>query len=619
MDKKSGIGLLLITLLVFAWMIYVSTNQEPVKNEQTQQTKSSNTQVQKNTSSEPQNSNIIGDSARFIQKFGSTFAPFAYGNEEFVTIKTDLYTAKISSKGAVVKSWKLTKFNKWDGTKVQLINDKMGELSMFFSSMEGKRIDSRHLFFKFDKPASEITIKGSEKYSFNAIIDLGNGKSIVKTFVFEGNSYHLDQNIQINNLDNIIPSRGYNFVWNKGIAYQEYSSVDESNDAVAHVSMNDASEELNADKDEPVESSYTGIVDYAAIRTKYFTASIIPQPWKRFDGTVDINGYRNHYPNSGIIETYGISFRVPYKGGVQKNDFRVYLGPLDYDIVSDYGMHKLVNFGWAIFRPIGEYLLLPLFRMVYKFVHNYGIAILLFSLLIKILLHPLSVQQLRSSQKMQLLTPELTKIREKYKDDQATQQKETMKLYSEYGINPAGGCLPLVLQMPIMFSLWAVLKAAIELRQEGFIWWITDLSMPDVIVDFGFSILGITHLSGLALLMGVTMFIQQKMTITDPRQKALVYMMPIMFVFMFSNFPSGLNLYYFFFNLLSIGQQYYMNNFSKKRMTLEEMKRAPKKESWLQKKLQQAQEVAESQGRSIPGSRNTNNNSNTKRPNQRKK
>jgi len=194
----------------------------------------------------------------------------------------------------------------------------------------------------------------------------------------------------------------------------------------------------------------------------------------------------------------------------------------------------------------------------------------------------------------------MTKLREKFKDDQQAQQKETMKLYSEYGINPMGGCLPLLLQMPILFALWAVLQSAIDLRQEPFMLWIKDLSTPDVIFTIpGFPI--IQHFSGLALLMGVTLFFQQKMTLTDPRQKAMIYMMPIMFTLMFSSFPSGLNLYYFMFNLIGIAQQIWINKFSKKQPTLEQMKKAPKKEGWMQRKMREAQELAEAQGRSIPG------------------
>jgi YidC/Oxa1 family membrane protein insertase len=160
--------------------------------------------------------------------------------------------------------------------------------------------------------------------------------------------------------------------------------------------------------------------------------------------------------------------------------------------------------------------------------------------------------------------------------------------------------LPLLLQMPILYSMWSVLRTSIDLRQADFIWWITDLSLPDTIVTFPVAILGIKHISGLALLMGVTLFFQQKLTITDPRQKALVYMMPIMFTLMFSNFPAGLNLYYFMFNLLGIIQQIYINKFSRKRLTLEDLKKMPKKEGWIQKKMKQAQEIAESQGKSAP-------------------
>jgi YidC/Oxa1 family membrane protein insertase len=178
-----------------------------------------------------------------------------------------------------------------------------------------------------------------------------------------------------------------------------------------------------------------------------------------------------------------------------------------------------------------------------------------------------------------------------------------MKLYSEYGINPAGGCLPLLLQMPILFALWQFLRSTIDLRQEGFILWITDLSIPDVIIDIGFKlpIFNMDKFSGLAILMGVTLFIQQKMTVTDPRQKMLVWMMPIMFTLMFSNFPSGLNLYYFMFNLFSIAQQYYMNNLAKNKLTLADLKRMPKKEGWLQKKMREAQEIAAERGKSLPG------------------
>ena len=164
--------------------------------------------------------------------------------------------------------------------------------------------------------------------------------------------------------------------------------------------------------------------------------------------------------------------------------------------------------------------------------------------------------------KMQILQPKIAEIKEKYADDKEKVSKETMKLYSTYGVNPAGGCLPLVLQMPIFIALWGLFKTAIELRQQPFVWWINDLSSPDIILNLSFKLplFGISEISGLAILMGVTTFFQQKMSVKDPNQKALVYVMPVMLTLMFMSFPSGLNLYYFLFNLFSIVQQYYINH-----------------------------------------------------------
>ena len=164
-------------------------------------------------------------------------------------------------------------------------------------------------------------------------------------------------------------------------------------------------------------------------------------------------------------------------------------------------------------------------------------------------------------QKMQALQPMMNEIREKYKEDPQKMNQQVMRLYKEYGVNPAGGCLPMILQLPILYALWAVFSSTIELRQASFMFWIHDLSIPDVITTLPFTIplFGVNQLSGLALLMGVTMLVQQKMSVKDPRQQAMVYMMPILMTLMFNGFPAGLNLYYFVFNLLSIGQQAWIN------------------------------------------------------------
>jgi YidC/Oxa1 family membrane protein insertase len=616
MDKRSLLAIVLITVVVMVWLFYTSiTTQHPTKDANNKVSKTDTTQTvetEKKAEAEESstiyetNNQTLPDSTKLVRKYGAYFAGFAEGKEEIITIETDLLKAKISNKGATLLKWQLKKFKQWNGYPSQLIAetnpDLRGQLYLTFITKEAKKIDSRELYFNIPTNGqTKYTIKGNQSLTITARLQISEDKYIEKKLTFFGNKYHVNSEITINALEDIIPSRGFNYVWSDGLRYQEWNTVDESNDAEAMISMNDDVQKIDASKDEPVEDAGTGIIDFAGIKTKYFGVAIIPQPYRSFDGTVDIFGEKKHVKKDGHIEIYGISFRIPYDGGKLVRKFQVYIGPLDYDIVGDYKITKMVYFGWGFIRYIGEYFILPLFLFIHMFIPNFGITIIVFSLIMKMLLYPLSIQQMRSAQKMKLLAPEMDKIRAKYADDPKEQQKETMKLYSEYGINPASGCLPLLLQMPILFALWSVLRSQLDLRQAGFIWWITDLSLPDILVHLPFSFLGIKFISGLALLMGVTMFLQQKMTVTDPRQKAMVYIMPIMFTLIFSSLPSGLNLYYFMFNLLSIIQQYYINNYSKHRPTLAELKRSPKKEGWLQKKMREAQEMAETQGRSVPG------------------
>ena len=298
-------------------------------------------------------------------------------------------------------------------------------------------------------------------------------------------------------------------------------------------------------------------------------------------------------------------FKLPYRGGSYKQGMTLFVGPMQYDTLATYGLTGIMNFGWKwIVKPIGEFFMLPTLKIIHSGIPNYGIAIILFALLMKALLYPLGITQMKSARKMQLVGPLMNEIREKYKDDNQTQQQEMMKLYSEYGINPAGGCLPLLLQMPFLYALYAVLNLNVELRQASFLpFWLTDLSVPDVILSLPFKLplFNIDKFSGLALLMGATLFVQQKQAVTDPRQKAMVYLMPVMLTLMFSTLPSGLNLYYFVFNVIAIGQQIYQTKFSKNKLTLADLKKMPKKESWLQKKMSEAQAMAGAQGKSIPG------------------
>jgi YidC/Oxa1 family membrane protein insertase len=306
----------------------------------------------------------------------------------------------------------------------------------------------------------------------------------------------------------------------------------------------------------------------------------------------------------GLHETYNARLTLPFQNQtVETQSFILFIGPVDYKELESYGRNlvKIVDFGSFfglkfIVRPIAEYVLLPLFQFINSFIPNYGVVLIIFSIIIKIVVYPLTKSSYQSMKKMQALQPKITELKEKFKDDPQKMNKETMKLYSTYGINPAGGCLPMLLQMPIFVALWGMFQSAIDLRQQPFVGWITDLSQPDVIFSLGtkLPLVGIQEISGLAVLMGITTFVQQKMTVKDPKQQALVYMMPIMLTLLFMSFPSGLNLYYFMFNVLSIAQQYYINH---KGGTVELVPVANpnKKKGFMSKIMEAAEEQAKSQ------------------------
>jgi len=635
MDRNSLLAIVSITVLVIIWMVWMSVNQVPPKDkpENSPQTieKVSNkdtsreeSPVDKEQYGEQEKTNDTADTKvnRNIELYGKTFAQSAIGKKKIITVETDLVKVYLSSRGAVVKQWFLKDFKTWNQYPTQLVWSDYGVLGVKLSSREiGRDVDTRHLYFKFDKNTkNKYLLKGSETATITLTLEPQPGRKIIKTFKFYGNKYQVDVDVTLENFDNLLTNKGYKFEWVRGIRYQERNTVDESNEAEAQVSINGEVFSLDASEYSVQKEKKTGVVDYAAIKTKYFAAAIKPLPARSFDGTVVLKGQRFGAPHKGVIERYDMSYIIPYRGGKQTKKFQVYIGPIDYDVLSEYGLENLVNLGWKfIIRPIGEFFMLPFFLFIYKLIGNYGISIILFSIVMKIILYPLSIQQMRSAQKMKVIAPEVAKVREKYKDDQKQQQQELMKVYSTYGINPAGGCLPLLLQMPILYALWGVLRTSIELRQADFAFWIHDLSLPDSIITLPFPIFGITSLSGLALLMGITMFIQQKMTLTDPKQKAMVYMMPIMFTLMFSYFPAGLNLYYFVFNLLGILQQLYLNNYSKNKLTLADLKRMPKKESWFTKKMKEAQEIAQSQGKTLPGQKSQSRQSNQQHRKKKKK
>ena len=567
MDRQSILGYILIFILLVVWMWMSS----PKAGQQAEQQKAVATQMAQQDSARRAAAAVVQPAnqvptEKLVDPLGKFFAGRDKGQEQVITIESDLFIAEISTKGGVVKRWELKKYKTWDGKPVQLVDyKKRGDLSLLFATADGRLINTHDLYFDLGAsgPVNRV-ITSNEEVDVSFVLPTTNGGRITKTLRFKNGEYGFNTEIAFSKMGDVIANFEYQMVWESGLRYAEHNSVDESSFAAAYAYAGKELTEVDASSTEnKPQKNVSGVVDWVAARTKYFAFAMIPK-----EGTSDggyLEGSRVTAPDKGAIEAYSIAVKMPFKGGQEEGgSFRIFFGPADISLLKAYGvgLDRIVGLGWTwLIRPISEYVMLPLLSALHFIAPNWGVVIILFSLIIKVVLHPLSRSSMRSMKKMQALQPLMDEIKAKYKDDPQKMNQQVMNLYKEYGVNPAGGCLPLLLQFPVMIALYNVLRATIELRQGNFVWWITDLSIPDTIFTLPFEIpfFAIRDISGLALLMGVTMFIQQKMSVKDPRQKAMVWMMPVMMTLLFNSFPSGLNLYYFVFNVLSIGQQVMIN------------------------------------------------------------
>lgn len=559
MDRNATFGFILIFLLLMVWMYMNSPKRTPV-HEQEQQS------VVKKDSAKPiQPKPIEHNTPKSPNPYGAYFAARAHGTDDIITIETELFTAQISSKGGLITKWELKKFKTWDGHPVQLVdNENKGDFSLLFTTSDGRLVNTRDLYFDLDPPSKNISLTGNDEFRLTCSLPASNGGRITKRFMFKNGEYGFKSDIEFKNMGEVISNFEYQIVWENGLQYAEYNSVDESSFAASYLYSGKELTEVDASKiDETAQKDISGVVDWVGERTKYFGLALIPDP-----GTSDgayLEGHRKAMPDNGVYESYSIALKMPFReGGDEKKSMTVFLGPMDHTILKSYAINLegMMSLGWAfLVRPISEYVMLPLFGFLHLIIPNWGLVIIVFSILIKIVLHPLTKTSMKSMKKMQALQPLMEEIKEKHKDDPQKMNSAVMNLYKEYGVNPAGGCLPMLLQLPILYALYMVFRSAIQLRQAGFVGWIHDLSIPDVIysLPFHLPIFGVKDISGLAVFMGITMFVQQKMSVKDPRQKMMIWMMPIMWVLLFMSFPSGLNLYYTTFNILAIAQQMIVN------------------------------------------------------------
>jgi YidC/Oxa1 family membrane protein insertase len=457
-------------------------------------------------------------------------------------VVTPRVAARFTSRGAGVESWALTQFEgKTEQEPVQLVRE--GVEPSLVVELGGRRHDLSSRIFQAER---QTGAGGIEQLVFRTRI--AGDVEVVKKFTVRPESPLVELELELHNVPANVIDPAVEVGWTGLPQAEKLPKVDEGSYG-AIVSVGEEIERIPAGrfKKERVRR-VEGAVHWVGARNKYFFAGVIPPEGVATAAIVsgEAAGHRA-----------GAAVRVPVvSGGDSRHLFRLYLGPLDYWKLKDagFGLEQAVDLGWKIILPLSQALLWLLVQG-YKLIPNYGVVIIIVSALSRILFYPMTRSSMRSMQAMQKLQPEMERIRKKYKDDPQQLNQQVMNLYKKHKVNPVGGCLPMLLQMPVFIALYTVLANSVELRHADFVGWIHDLSAPDTLFRLnGFEF----HV--LPILMAASMFWQQKLTPTDPRQAALTYIMPLMMLFFFYGFPSGLALYWTVTNLLSVAQQYMINS-----------------------------------------------------------
>ena len=462
-----------------------------------------------------------------------------------INVKTNLYDLTISNKnGGSLMSYSLYSFSDHSDKLVNLIDElNSNNLLLSFISVDGDKVSLNHNWSPLSSSRTISVDKGQKSLTYSTRYQ---GQTIEKKLTFYPDSYNIDIDVLFKQPSKFISRNQYNLGWSGGLPPTEKNISNDYQFFEGFASLGGEHMGAKPKKGKLTEESQKGSTLWSAIKTKYFISAIVPSdPGIAARVESELVDKRPVY-NTEITQSTSSS-----------NSFTLYLGPLDYDNLKafDVDLESNVDLGWALFRPIGQLISWMLTKM-YAIIPNYGVVVILFAFLIKLLLNPLTVKTFESTRKMQALAPEINKIKERYKNDPQKMSRAQMELYKSSGANPMGGCLPMLIQMPILVSVFSIFRSKIEFRGAPFFGWIDDLSVPDTLTELGGFPINI-----LPVLMGSTMFIQQKMMAApnaDANQKTMMYVMNAFFLFLFYSFPSGLNLYYFVFNLLSIIQQKYM-------------------------------------------------------------
>ena len=515
------------------------------------------------------------------------FSGASLGEESKRILENDDMKITFSSKGGKIETVELKNYKKYDGEPLILV-DENHSINIFCQHLS-KQINLSELFFKGDvKKYADSTV-----LTFTLNVD---GSTLKQIYTIPKSGFELGFELQSRGFEKLIDPRNLTFLWDASLPKLETDLKDARNRTSVNYYMADGeSDYLSRTSTSHEEETLAGGVKWITFNQKFFTAGIINEGLFT-SALVSIDpSTSDEVVKNGLIQA-----EISYTDLAANNtSYNFYFGPNDYHTLKDVtdGFSENIELGWFFLPAINKYLVIPIFNFLERFFSNYGVIIIIMVVLIRLLLSPLTYSSHISMAKMRVLKPELDDIKARHGEDAQKAQAEQMDLYRKAGINPISGCIPVLLQFPILVSLFYFIPAAIELRLEPFLW-TDDLSTFDSILDLPFTIpfYG-DHVSLFTLLMAgstilYTMANAQMTTVQGP-MKTLQYIMPVMLLFFFNSYPSGLSYYYFVSNLVSFGQIALFRKFIdedkiKHVMEANKKKNVNKKKSKFQTRLEEA-------------------------------
>ena len=588
-DPLQIIGMVLV-FVIFTWMMYNQSAEDlALANTQQEQTSEAVTETQKQT---PDQALVVSEE----------ILPSDDIAKETITLQNEVLTLGISTKGGVMEQVLLNGETNYQDAPLYLIDKENNSLNLAFTTAAGQLLQTKFLMFS---PTVTKNDNGQE-LRLRAPIEANGYIEFVYTLPKNGFRFGFEvvaEGIE-NALDTAIPAA---FSWNMdGFRHAKSAQYENRYTQLAYRHEKDKYSTLSASGDDDEKEKN---VEWVSYRQHFFSSILIPeQPFEQaLLSATDMTD--EDVEASAYLKGFTTETSLPYDRNRFQANFDWYMGPTDYAILKDYdeNLFESISFGWGLIGWINRSVFYPLFGFLTGIVPH-GVAIILLTVIVRLVLSPVLYKSYVSQAKMRVLKPEISEISEKYKNDATKRQQETMKLYTKAGASPLAGCIPALIQMPVFFALFYFFPIAYELRGKSFLW-ADDLSSYDVIAELPFSIpfYG-DHISLFPLLASVAIFFYTRMTTGQqmqpsqpgmPNMKFIMYLMPVMMLFFFNNYASGFSLYYVISNLLMIAIMIVVKNViidqDKIHAQIEENKKKPKKQNRFQRKMSEMMEEAERQ------------------------